>query len=357
MSKDSKKNIKFCVFCGEDIGESKTYCPNCGKLIVKLKSGEIPTQPHITQKSVSTQKIDISRKCSGCGSIISSNILEQCPICNATLEKIPEAKKEAIQKKPGLIFTNKKLEPEQKFILKKYKWNLKEGISVFGTCIYTYIIAFFLIYFLLIFQGEGESLEQSIQLLLISQIPEILFAIYPLYYIRSKNHSYRKLGFTKDSKKILIGILIGVIGAVSLVIFNLLYNILINSLTDIGLNFFNIREDIAAQNEMIRNSDLIGVILLTVLMVVGASSLEIVFRGVLHNSLKQRFDNVIYVILLVSLAYSVLMLALFPNPAYFLLNFIVFIILGILYELNGNLYNSIVASIIYTVTLMFFIYF
>ncbi|MHA2007012.1 MAG: CPBP family glutamic-type intramembrane protease [Promethearchaeota archaeon] len=356
MSKDNKKQIKFCVFCGEDVGESKTYCPNCGKLIVKLKSGKTLTHPQVTQMSGSIQKIDISRKCPECGSIISSTILNQCPICNTPLEKIPESKKEAIQKKPGLIFTNKKLEPEQKFVLKKDTWSLREGINVFGTCIYTYIIAFFLIYFLLIFQGDGGSIEQTIQLLLISQIPEIIFAIYPIYYIRSKNHSFRKIGFTKDSKKILTGILIGVIGAISLVFINLLYNTLINSLADIGLDFFNIGEEITAQTQMIRNTDLIWVILLSALMVVGTISLEIVFRGVLHNTLKQKFNNVIYVILIVSLAYSILMLALYPNPAYFLLNFIVFLILGILYELNGNLYNSIIASVIYTVTLLIFIY-
>ena len=33
MSEESKKKIKYCVFCGEDVGESKTYCPHCGKWI------------------------------------------------------------------------------------------------------------------------------------------------------------------------------------------------------------------------------------------------------------------------------------------------------------------------------------
>jgi len=165
MSENPKKNIKFCVFCGEDIGESKTYCPNCGKLIVKLKEDGTLTKPPIVQRSDSTQTIDISRVCPGCGSIISSTIIDQCPICNTPLEKLSEAKKEAITRKPGLIFTNKKLEPEQKFILKKDVWNFKEGLNVFGTCIYTYIIVYFII--------AGFQVLQKPLLLWASMLPTV----------------------------------------------------------------------------------------------------------------------------------------------------------------------------------------
>ena len=117
MSQDNKRKIQYCVYCGEDVGESKTYCPKCGKLIVKLKSDENQEKSRIIHRPVSIKREEISRKCSGCGSIITSTILDQCPICNAPLEKISEAKKAAIQKKPALIFTDKKLEPEQKFII------------------------------------------------------------------------------------------------------------------------------------------------------------------------------------------------------------------------------------------------
>ncbi|GAG37650.1 unnamed protein product, partial [marine sediment metagenome] len=244
MSKNNEKKIKYCVYCGVGVEKNKTYCPNCGKLIIKLKPSETPAEPRPIHKPVPTQRVEISRKCPGCGSIVTSTILEQCPICNATLEKIPDVRKIAIQKKPGLIFTDKKFEPEQKFILKKDKWNLKEGINIFGTCIYVYIIAFFLIYFLLVFQGEGDSIEQNIQMLIVSQIPEMLIAIYPIYYILSKNHSYSKLGFSKDSKKILIGISIGVIGAISLILLNLLYNSLISYLAEIGFDFFDMETEI-----------------------------------------------------------------------------------------------------------------
>ncbi len=148
MSKNNEKKIKYCVYCGVDVGK-ETYCPNCGKLVIKLNRSKKPKRSRIIYKPDSIEKAEISRKCPGCGSIVTSTLLDQCPICNTMLEKISEAKKELIQRKPGLIFTNKKLEPEQKFILKKNRWNLKEGINVFGTCMYIYIIVFFLVYFLL----------------------------------------------------------------------------------------------------------------------------------------------------------------------------------------------------------------
>ncbi|MFW9878800.1 MAG: hypothetical protein ACFFG0_37450, partial [Candidatus Thorarchaeota archaeon] len=342
MSKDNQKEIKYCVYCGTDVEKNKTYCPNCGKLIIKLSPRATPSEARPIIKPITVKKVEISRKCPGCGSIITSTILDQCPICNTALEKISEAKKLAIQKKPGLIFTNKKLEPEQKFILKKDQWNLREGINVFGTCIYIYIITFFVIYFLLVFQREGDTFEQNIQMFIIIQIPEVLIAIYPLYYIISKNHSFTKLGFLKGSKKIITGILLGIIGALCLILLNFLYNSFINYLAENGLDFFDTGSDIQTQNQIIREADFIWVYLLTLLITFGAVSLEIVYRGVLHNTFKQRFRNYLYPILLVASIYSIFMIFIIPNPAYFLLNFLGFVVLGILWELsNGNIYSTL----------------
>lgn len=353
MTEEKKKEIKFCVYCGADLGKSETYCPNCGKLIIKLKEGKISIPTQAVKKPILIKKAEISRKCPGCGSIINSTVLNQCPICNTELEKISEAKKASIKKKPGLIFTNKKLELEQKYILKKDDWNLREGLNVFGTCIYIYIISYFLIYFLLVFQGGTGTLEISIQTLLISQIPQILFGIYPLYYIYSKKHSYGKLRFIKGSRKIISGILIGCVGALSLILLNLLYSSLISSLADIGLDLFNVETELALQDQIIRNADFLLVFLLGVLLVLGTISLELVFRGVLHNTLKQRFRNVIYVILLVAVIYSVLRIVLYPSPVFFALNFLEFVIIGIIYEITDrNLYSTIIAHVIYSIILL-----
>lgn len=345
MSKDNNRKIKYCVYCGSDVEEGKTYCPKCGKLVIKVEpSKKIPKPPPF-------QKVEISRKCPGCGSMITSTILDQCPICNTALEKLSEVKKAAIQKKPGLIFTSKKLELEQKFLLKKDTWNLKEGINVFGTSIYVLVIVFFLLFTFI-------SLEMSIQLIILSQIPELLFGVYPIWYIYRKKHSFNKLGFFSDSKKIIIAILIGILGSLVLLLVSFFSDSLINFISDAGLDFFDIKSRIENQNLIIRNADLLWIILLTILIFIRTIFSEIVFRGVLHNALKQKFKNEFYVILLVALAYSLVML-LFSFPvgvSFILLNFLSFIVLGLLYSLNGNIYNTIIANISYNVLALFLIF-
>jgi len=236
MSEDNEKKVKYCVFCGANLEEGRIYCPNCGKLVLKLKPEEKKVKQPIVRGSAIGEKIQITRKCSGCGSIITSSILDQCPICNTMLEKISEQKKLMIQKKPGLVFTNKKFEVEQKFILKKDTWNLKEGISIFGNCLYILIIIYFLLFTIIAFQVESTKVELTMGIILLSQIPELLFGIYPLWYIYSKKHSYRKLGLISESKKFLLALLIGVLGGLCLFLINYFSGYLINIISDAGLD-------------------------------------------------------------------------------------------------------------------------
>jgi hypothetical protein len=352
MSKEKKKAIKYCVYCGSDVGESKTYCPNCGKLVIKIGEGEKIPKPQ------TTQNLEISRKCPGCGSVITSTILDQCPICNTELEKIAEFKKAVILKKPGLIFTSKKLEPEQKFILKKDTWNLKEGINVFGTCIYVLVIVFFLLFTIISFQLDTTA--SSIQQIILSQIPQMLFGLYPIWYIYNKKHSFNKIGFYPDSKKLILGLLVGILGAIVLLMINFFSDSLIYFFSDIGLDFFNVRTSIEEQNQIIQNADLMWMILLTFTLCVGAFSSEIVFRGVLHYTLKQKFKNNFYVILIVALVYSLVML-LFSFPigmTFFFVNFLFFMVLGIIFELtNGNISSTIFTNVLYNIVIIILIYF
>ena len=85
MSNENEKKLKYCVYCGAKT-EGKAYCPKCGKLVIQDK----PKVEELQSEKISTGTEEIPRKCSGCGSIISSTILEQCPICNTILEPIPE---------------------------------------------------------------------------------------------------------------------------------------------------------------------------------------------------------------------------------------------------------------------------
>jgi len=358
MSEDNEKKVKYCVFCGASIEGGRIYCPNCGKLVVKIKPEKKQVKQQIVGAPVVGEKLQITRKCSGCGSIITSSVLDQCPICNTMLEKIPEQKKLMIQKKPGLVFTNKKFELEQKFILKKDTWNLKEGITLFGNCLYILIIIYFLLSTIIAFQIESANIEINIYIILLRQIPKLLFGIYPLWYIYSKKHSFKKLGFSSESKKIIIAILLGILGGGCLLIINFLSSYYIDFLSKVGLDFFELKESFSEQNEVIQNADILMIIILMIVLSIGSFSIEIVFRGVLHNTLKERFKNDIVVVLIIALIYSAIW-SLYTFPAglvIFFINYIIFIVLGILYEINGNLYNSIIASIFFNFLFIIFLF-
>ena len=370
MSKENETNqiINHCVHCGAKVEKNKTYCLQCGKLIIKLKPNKGIQDEKVFKKSEIVSRRDLSRKCSGCGSIITSTVLDQCPICNSLLEHLPELQK-PIQSETGFIFMNKKLELTQKFVLKNESWNTKEGISVFTSSLFLYIFSYLSILMFFWFQFGSEVQEEStiseftIILVLLSQIPGMLFGMYPLWYIYSRKHSFEKLGFSIETKKNLLAIAIGVIGGLVLILVNLGSGYINSFLYDLGLNFYDIQGYLDLENKIIRESGLWVIILLIELVIVAIST-EIVFRGVLHNTLKEKFNNrgsqgKIIVILLVALIYSAIYLFFyFPIGIYFIIpNFLVFVVLGLLYEINENIYNTIIASIFYNVLLISLIIF
>ncbi len=366
--KEEKQIVKHCVYCGAKVKKDQAYCPQCGKLVIKIKSNsEKESSKEITP---SIQKTPVkSRKCSNCGAIITSTILEQCPICNTKLEKLP---KELIatttistQKKTGFIFSNKKLVPEQKFILKKDIWNFREGISVFGNSLLAYVTIRFLIILLIAFQFDPEgtgTIDLNITTLILSQIPDIIFGVYPLWYIYSKKHNLKKLSLYLNLKSSLKALMIGIIGSIGLILLDNFSSIIIEFMYNSGMDFFNIFEYLGEEYLVIKNADIFWIILLCILLSLSVISTELVFRGVLHNSLKAQFENNligrISIILIVALIYAGLFL-LFSWPVglyFFAINFLVFIILGILFEINGNLLNTILANAIYNIILVIFIF-
>jgi membrane protease YdiL (CAAX protease family)/predicted RNA-binding Zn-ribbon protein involved in translation (DUF1610 family) len=354
--KETVKKIKYCVHCGAKIANSETYCPNCGKLAAKL------TKP----QSIKPQSN--SRICSKCGSIINSPILEQCPICNTKLEKVIKqpkiASEEKYQKKAGVIFTNKKFVSENKYSVKKDTWSVREGINVFSNSLMIYIFLRFLIIILIVSQSSSlDPNKPSMTTLLLQQIPIIIFGVYPIWYIYSKKHDFKKLGLFLIKNKIYITILISIVGASCLILIDFSSNFLIDFMYNIGINVYDVKTYIIEENQIIRDAGLIWIIPLIILLCLGTISTEIVYRGVLHNALKQYFDNKltgrITIILSISLIYSGLLLFFtFPGGIYFfLINFLVFTVLGIIYEINGNLFNTIIASIIYDIIIILIIYF
>lgn len=364
MSNEREKlsSIKYCVYCGTNITKGQVYCPNCGKLVIKVKE-KVPSRDEGALNSKMKQKTT-SRKCSGCGSIISSPVLEQCPICNTKLEKIvllePKTSIQKSETKTGFIFTNKKLVSEQKFAINKATWNLREGLGVFGNSIMVYIVIRLLITIIVTFQLPLDGSVEAINIttILLSQLPDLLFGVYPIWYIYSKKHDMKKLGFWYTPKKYLLIGLIGVIGGMILILINNLSSPLIDLFIQIGINLDEVIAQITLENQIIREAEVYWIILLVFLLNLSVFSTEIVYRGVLHNTLKTRFgDDIIgkfSTIILVALIYSLLYFV-FSLPLgiyFFLIEFFFFLILGVLYEVNKNIYIPIIASIIYNSVLI-----
>ncbi|NHJ21082.1 MAG: CPBP family intramembrane metalloprotease [Candidatus Lokiarchaeota archaeon] len=367
MSKDDEEQsvAKFCVYCGTTIKENMVYCPNpkCGKLIIKIKPG-VPTSGKQEITPVLKKKEVLSRKCPGCGSIITSSVLEQCPICDTKLEKLPE-QKTVVQDnktsgKTGYIFTDKKLVPEQRFVLQRNKWNLREGISVFANS----LIAFVTIQLVVSMLFTLQLGLTDFTFILLNQITEIIFGVYPLYYIISKKHKFQKLGLMTSKRYIILALIIGAIGSVGLILIDNFWSIIIKFMVNSGINFNDVFNNQAEQYLILQNTNLIFIILLITVMCLSVISIEIAFRGVLHNALKAHFeDNFlgrVAVILIVALVYSALFLFFtLPIGIYFFIpNLMIFIFLGIVYEINKNLLTTIIANMAYTiVSVILFVYF
>jgi len=369
MSKENEKQriTKFCVYCGTVIEENTAYCPNpkCGKLVIKIKPGEDSIKKQISAPKVKETK-KISRKCSGCGSIITSTILEQCPICDTKLEKVPDQKDvfqdKQPQRKTGFIFTNKKLVPEQRFILKRNEWNFREGLSVFVNSLMAYITIRLILTMLLTLQtGPTETVDMNIATILLSQLPDIIFGVYPLYYIFSKKHKSQKLGLLLKPRYVTIALIIGIIGTVGLVLIDNFSSIIINFMYNSGIDFFDVAAYLEEESLILQNTNLGLIVLLIALVSLAVISIEIAFRGVLHNTLKAHFGNnflsKISAIIVVALVYSALFLFFtFSIGIYFFIpNFMVFLFLGIIYEINKNLLSTIIANLAYNIFLIIII--
>lgn len=300
----------------------------------------------------------LERKCPKCGSIISSKILKQCPICDTVLEDLPvdiiEEKKE--KEKSYLIFTGKKLELSNKFILQKDQWKFREAINVFFNSLVIFLFAkigIFTLFFVIQGPSIGYELPITIEAITLSQIPGAFFIIYPLSYIYSKKHKFLKLGLNYEKKKILIALLIGIIGAFMVYIMAELSFFINDFFVSIGWTVFTPPESLAEQYTVIKNSTLLYKILLLFLLMLDVLGTEITFRGVLHNGLIPKLGSQltqrIYIILIVSLMYSVLFLFFTYDMGLVVIYFLNNIILGLIFEIsNRNLFSTISANGIYT---------
>ncbi len=331
MSEKDDRKIKYCVYCGEELESDEVYCPNCGKLVVKAKTkpASQPLSPKV-------------RKCPNCGSLVESNILKECPICRTRLKEPPRRTIEDSEKRTGLIFTEDRLESEEKFIIKREQWKIKEGMGVLYTSIFVYFIILSFLLFLL--------QENDIFSILLFNASEIALGLYPLWYIYNNKHTFDKIGFNFDKKNLITALFIGISGGLLILLIDWIQSFFISLITDtLGLTAV-----IQASITILKSSELFWIILLVIIYALAILSKEILFRGVLHNTLIERFGDDVngkfIVIILVALGYSALF-ALFNIPIgllYFIPYTLMNIILGIVYELSErNIFATICASMLY----------
>ena len=330
---------------------------------VKSKSSNGSTQLESTSK-----KGEFTRKCSGCGSLISSTRLEQCPLCNTVLKSIPDHLKPKTQKQSGYIFTNKKLQPEHKFEIRKEVWNSKEGYKAFEVSIFAYLSVFMVVLMILYTQMDQDTLQvnQNIFIIFLETLPVIALGVYPIIYIMVKKNHFIKLGLHPDIKKIAIALVIGVFGTIGIYLINLLSNYAFSLLVNAGFeNFATYNANIIEINQIIRESGF-WIIIYCILVSLMAIASEIAYRGVLHNTIKQKYGEEIkgkiIVSLLVALVYAgieilvFLITDIYIGIFLFFSDFIFFFLLGILYELNGSLYNTIFTHVFYNLLIVLIIF-
>ncbi len=364
MSEEKQDKIRYCAYCGHILENDRIYCPKCGKLSVKIKSSNHHNDTLISKTHTPSPEIP-ERVCANCGSIIKSMILNQCPICNTKLKEIPKENIEKFQeKKPGFLFTGNKLVSEKELKISEDSWNFKEGLSVFSNSILLFITGFFFIIVAYSFTYKGDTPPENIYNLIVFSLPEILFGILPIWYISSKNHSFQKLKLDINKKKIAFIVIIGIITGISLYLINIFSDFLIQLFINLGLeNILPIKDDIEANALIINNAEIYWIIMMMIINILSSISIEILFRGVLQNTLKTRYKNglidKLIVISLTTLAYTIIFSlfsyehAIYFIPYYLLINFV----LGIIFEYSGSLYTTIIAQCFLNVFSLIVIYF
>jgi len=339
---EQKLKYSFCPICGQEIPKNQNikYCIKCGVDLLYV-------QEH--RRVPSTQNLQ--------------------PIRGSLPQKISD---------------------EELLDLKDRKlWSSAASIGVpFGAFIFMNIIAFVIIFVIIIFNINSTNLFDLVTnpyITIISSISEVVFIIIPVLYVgkylknTSLNNRFALLGFTTRGfskvgilKEILIGITFAAAGIFLVAFSSIFIEILLELLfgTEIVYEFGTSGSEIDA---IIYNADFLSLILLIIIMIVIVGTTEeVLFRGFMQKGLVRTIGNrwgIIITALIFSLIHLIgIFLLFFDSPTAFFISFFlsfvpyfaISIMLGLLfYWRKENLIAVIITHGLYdaiTILLAFMVY-
>jgi len=386
----TEKNILICDECGAKLPLDAKFCKKCGKIFKSSelvsdsewktlqikqseqenyikseeenKTGKKNAPVFISDNSLSSKLYKlkpIERICPSCNTIIQSRVLLQCPICYEKLPPLPEVYMKEITKQFSTRYAIEREKPqviERK--LKEDKWNINESINVLFISLFLYVLIQFFILSILYrsnpeYWQNPEQIKLTIQILYIDNLSKLIFLIFPIYYIKKNKHKFSKLGFFKIEKPIKLYINSIVFGII-LYITTYILEIILSALANIGISVLAVPEFYNEETNLIKNLPISLFLIYIIFMIIGIISEEFVFRGVLHRGLIDAYESKgkkkskSFIILMVSLIYSICFFILSINLYIFIINFVLSIIIGILFELeSANIKSIFLALTIY----------
>ena len=331
--------------------------------------------------------------CPICGQQIPKNQnIKYCVRCGVDLLYIQEHRRVPSPQNLQPLRTRppQKITDEDLLDLKDRKlWSSAASIGVpFGAFIFMNIIAFVIIFIIIIFNISSANLFDLVTnpyVAIISSISELIFILIPVLYVRkylkkpSLSNRFAILGFTARGyskvgilKEIFIGISFAVAGIILVAFSSIFIEILLELLfgTEIVYEYGSSSSEIDA---IIYNADVLSLILFVIIMIVViGTSEEILFRGFMQKGLVRTIGNswgIIITALIFSLIHLIgIFLLFFDSPTAFFISFLlsfvpyfaISLLLGLLfYWRKENLIAVMITHGLYdalTILLAFVIY-
>ena len=261
------------------------------------------------------------------------------------------------------IKSDKKIKPDM------VKWSPKEGINVFANSFLIFIIieSILLFHYTAIspenFNWISVEIPINIGSLFLSKLPYIFLAVPPIFYIYRKKLNITKIGFR--SKIIKEFVVYGIISGVIFWILDYLSHLFMSLFESMGWSALSQPNYIQEQNQIIQGMG--GwVVLFVIIIIVKQIAEDILFRGVLQNSLddfySKKNENKLTLKIkikssfIISMIYALIFFLLTFSVYTLIINIITSLIIGFFYESSEKSMTSLITMrIVYTGIVVIFL--